>query len=81
MSPPSGKISYMIMKLHVGIVRDASGDEYDGYDETVLPVEFSKSGQIPDDDLYKRFVCKIPAGVTATCLMDWLHSGTVLELY
>ena len=61
-------------------MRDASGDEDDGYDETLFPVDFAKSGQILDDDLYKHFVCKLPAGVTATCLMDCCHSGTVLDL-
>ena len=50
-----------------------SGDEDDGYDETLIPVDFQKSGQIRDDDLLKILVHPMPAGVTMTCLMDCCH--------
>jgi hypothetical protein len=65
---------------HGGRVRDVSGDEDDGFDETLIPVDFQRSGQIIDDDLYKEFVQGFTKGVLATCLMDCCHSGTVLDL-
>ena len=34
---------------HGGRQRDTDGDEDDGYDETILPVDFQKTGQITDD--------------------------------
>ncbi|CAB9521275.1 Metacaspase-1 [Seminavis robusta] len=65
---------------HGGRVRDTSGDEDDGYDETLIPVDFKHAGQIIDDDILKILVKPMPAGVTCTVLMDCCHSGTVLDL-
>jgi Caspase domain len=56
------------------------GDEDDGYDETIIPLDFRQSGQIRDDDLFRVLVSPMAAGVTMTCLMDSCHSGTVLDL-
>ena len=55
-------------------------NEEDGYDETLVPVDYSSSGQIRDDDLYDYLVCAMPAGATLVSLMDCCHSGTVLDL-
>lgn len=65
---------------HGGRVRDYSGDEDDGYDETLIPVDFQSAGQILDDDLLKELVQPMSKGVLLTCLMDCCHSGTVLDL-
>ncbi len=65
---------------HGSRVRDQDGDEDDGYDETLVPVDFQRSGQIRDDDIFKILVKPLRAGVTMTCLMDCCHSGTVLDL-
>ena len=59
---------------------DTSGDEDDGYDETLIPVDFRSAGQIIDDDIYKDFVKPMPAGVNVTVLMDCCHSGTAMDL-
>ena len=59
---------------------DDDGDEDDGYDETLVPVDFAAFGQIRDDDLYRTLVCPMPAGVTLVSVMDCCHSGTVLDL-
>jgi hypothetical protein len=52
----------------------------DGYDETLVPLDYASAGQIRDDDLFKVLVGSMPAGVTVTCVMDCCHSGTVLDL-
>lgn len=65
---------------HGGRVRDTSGDEDDGYDETLIPVDYQRSGQIVDDDLCDQLVKAMPQGVLVTSLMDCCHSGTVLDL-
>jgi Caspase domain len=57
-----------------------TGDEEDGYDETLIPVDFQQHGQIRDDDLLRILVKPMKEGVTMTCLMDCCHSGTVLDL-
>ncbi len=65
---------------HGGRVADQDGDEDDGYDETLIPVDFQRSGQIRDDDLLRYLVKPMREGVLMTCLMDCCHSGTVLDL-
>lgn len=65
---------------HGGRLEDQDGDEEDGYDETLIPVDFQSAGQIRDDDLLKYLVKPMKEGVLVTCLMDCCHSGTVLDL-
>jgi len=65
---------------HGGNVEDQDGDEEDGRDETLIPVDFQSAGQIRDDDLLKYLVMPMSEGVLMTCLMDCCHSGTVLDL-
>jgi len=65
---------------HGGKVRDDDGDEKDGYDETLVPVDFQSAGQIRDDDVFTTLVGPMAKGVTMTCVYDCCHSGTVLDL-
>eukprot|EP00581_Thalassiosira_minuscula_P001705 CAMPEP_0183740120 /NCGR_PEP_ID=MMETSP0737-20130205/58786_1 /TAXON_ID=385413 /ORGANISM="Thalassiosira miniscula, Strain CCMP1093" /LENGTH=315 /DNA_ID=CAMNT_0025975105 /DNA_START=147 /DNA_END=1094 /DNA_ORIENTATION=+ len=65
---------------HGGRLPDQDGDEEDGYDETLCPIDFNTAGQIRDDDLLKHLVKPMREGVLMTCLMDCCHSGTVLDL-
>jgi hypothetical protein len=67
-----------------GRVKDASGDEDDGYDETIYPVDFEKyegeSGQIIDDLIHETMVRPLCEGCRLTCIFDSCHSGTALDL-
>jgi hypothetical protein len=65
---------------HGGKLRDDDGDEKDGYDETMVPLDYESAGQIRDDDLFNTLVGPMPKGVTMTVVMDCCHSGTVLDL-
>lgn len=75
-----GDVVFIHYSGHGGRVRDTSGDEEDGFDETLIPVDFQRAGQIVDDDILKILVEPIKAGVNVTVLMDCCHSGTVLDL-
>lgn len=75
-----GDCVYCHYSGHGGKVRDRNGDEADGYDETLFPVDFQRSGQIKDDDLLKTLVLPMRKGVFVTCVMDCCHSGTILDL-
>jgi len=75
-----GDVVFIHYSGHGGRVVDTSGDEADGYDETLIPLDFQRAGQILDDDLYKRLVTKMGKGVTVVVLMDSCHSGTALDL-
>jgi hypothetical protein len=61
---------------HGGKLRDDDGDEKDGFDETLVPVDYGSAGQIRDDDIFTTLVGPMAAGVTMTCLFDCCHSGT-----
>lgn len=75
-----GDVVFIHYSGHGGRVRDTSGDEADGYDETLIPLDFKRAGHILDDDLYKRLVTKMAKGVNVCVLMDCCHSGTALDL-
>jgi len=60
--------------------RDRTGMEADGMDETILPVDYRKSGQITDDEIFMRLVKPLPPGVRLTAVMDCCHSGTGMDL-
>lgn len=47
-----------------------SGDENDGYDETLIPVDFATKGQIVDDDIYENLVRPMEPGVNVTVLVS-----------
>jgi hypothetical protein len=65
---------------HGGRLPDQNGDEEDGWDSTLIPVDFVDNGQIRDDDIFDKFVKPMKGGVAVTCLMDACHSGSVLDL-
>ncbi|KAJ1408077.1 Caspase domain [Sesbania bispinosa] len=60
--------------------RDYSGDEVDGYNETLCPLDFETDGEIVDDEINATIVKPIPPGVRLHALIDASHSGTVLDL-
>ena len=76
----AGDVVFVHYSGHGGRVRDVSGDEEDGYDSTLIPVDFKRSGQIIDDDILKMLVKPMRQGVNCTILVDACHSGTVLDL-
>lgn len=61
-------------------VRDDDGDEDDGKDEALCPVDYQKAGILRDDDVFEALVAPLPEGVTLTCIMDCCHSGSILDL-
>jgi len=67
---------------HGGQIRDTDGDEVDGYDEVIFPVDYEQRGVgiISDDILNEMMVRTIPDGCRLTALFDSCHSGSVLDL-
>ncbi|KAJ7565759.1 hypothetical protein O6H91_02G073700 [Diphasiastrum complanatum] len=56
------------------------GEELDGYDETICPVDFETQGVIVDDEINETIVRPLTQGVRLHAVMDACHSGTVLDL-
>jgi len=65
---------------HGTSVKDKNGDEADGFDEAICPVDFNESGFIIDDFIYDNLVVKLPETATLFTLFDSCHSGTILDL-
>lgn len=65
---------------HGGQSSDQDGDEVDGCDETICPVDYQRSGQIVDDEMNALLVQRLPPGVRLTAIFDSCHSATALDL-
>ncbi|WEW55406.1 Ca(2+)-dependent cysteine protease [Emydomyces testavorans] len=65
---------------HGGQTPDLDGDEDDGYDEVIYPVDFRSAGHIVDDDMHLIMVRPLPPGVRLTAIFDSCHSGSALDL-
>ncbi|KAI4369310.1 hypothetical protein MLD38_017765 [Melastoma candidum] len=60
--------------------RNYTGDEIDGYDETLCPLDFEAQGMIVDDEINAMIVRPLNHGVKLHAIIDACHSGTVLDL-
>ncbi|PIA43470.1 hypothetical protein AQUCO_01900102v1 [Aquilegia coerulea] len=57
-----------------------NGDEIDGFDETLCPLDYETEGMILDDEINATIVRPLPKGTTLHAIMDACHSGTILDL-
>jgi hypothetical protein len=57
-----------------------NGEEVSGIDSTLVPYDFEKVGQIPDDYIFKYLVNLIPKGAKLFGIMDSCHSGSCFDL-
>ena len=65
---------------HASHVTDHDGDEKDGYDEAICPVDYSTAGRILDDEVNPILVAPLPHGAVLHSIMDTCYSGTLLDL-
>ncbi|KAH9960608.1 caspase domain-containing protein [Russula dissimulans] len=65
---------------HGGRTRDMDGDEVDGWDEVIFPLDYRTTGIITDDLLHETLVKPLPAGCRLTAVFDSCHSGSILDL-
>ncbi|KAH0545383.1 hypothetical protein FGG08_000524 [Glutinoglossum americanum] len=65
---------------HGGQTADLDGDEDDGYDEVIYPVDYKTAGHIIDDEMHLILVKPLQPGVRLTAIFDSCHSGTALDL-
>ncbi|KAI0319440.1 caspase domain-containing protein [Amylostereum chailletii] len=65
---------------HGGQVRDRDGDEVDGMDEMIFPVDYKENGPLIDDTLFEELIRPLPAGCRLSAVFDSCHSGSILDL-
>ncbi|OPB45351.1 hypothetical protein A0O28_0075610 [Trichoderma guizhouense] len=65
---------------HGGQTEDKDGDEDDGYDEVIYPVDFEQAGHLVDDEIHFHVVKPLQQGVRLTAIFDSCHSATVMDL-
>ncbi|KAJ0970751.1 hypothetical protein J5N97_018710 [Dioscorea zingiberensis] len=56
------------------------GDEADGLDETLFPLDFETKGVLVDDEINASIVRPLPRGAKLHAIIDACHSGTALDL-
>ena len=64
---------------HGSYTRDRNGDERDGRDETIVPLDYEANGMITDDQLH-NYLMHVPQSCKMYCIFDCCHSGTILDL-
>jgi len=75
------KIQYFIAYSgHGSNLPDTDGDEDDGFDECLCPVDCDQNGFIVDDYIRTEFIEKLPKNVNIVALIDACHSGTIMDL-
>ncbi|KAG9020889.1 Ca(2+)-dependent cysteine protease [Tulasnella sp. JGI-2019a] len=71
---------------HGGFTEDLDGDESDGFDQVIYPVDHTKTGHIVDDEMHDIMVSgahtgiPLPLGCRLTAIFDSCHSGTALDV-
>lgn len=73
-------LSRLTIAGHGGQTEDLDGDEDDGYDEVIYPVDFRTNGHIVDDEMHRIIVQSLQPGVRLTAIFDSCHSGSALDL-
>ncbi|KAJ3044110.1 Ca(2+)-dependent cysteine protease [Rhizophlyctis rosea] len=75
-----GDAFFLHFSGHGSQQRDADGDEEDGTDETIVPVDYKTAGQITDDEMNAILVRPLPQGSRLTAIFDCCHSGSMMDL-
>lgn len=65
---------------HATQIRDDDGDELDGYDEALCPVDYKTAGKILDDEINATIITPLPHGAKLHAIIDTCFSGTLLDL-
>jgi len=64
---------------HGSYVKDLNGDEEDGRDECLVPLDYKTGGMIIDDEL-RGIIQSLSVNQRLICVLDCCHSGTGIDL-
>ncbi len=71
--------AYIFYSGHGYRLKDKNGDELDGYDEQIVPVDFRSKGFISDDLIFS-ILSKLNKKTKLYFILDACHSGTITDL-
>lgn len=70
---------YVHYSGHGAQIKDTNNDEQDGYDESLVPIDYTESGFITDDELRCIIGC-MNETCKLTIVLDCCHSGSGMDL-
>jgi hypothetical protein len=76
----AGDTLFFYYSGHGSDIKDTNGDESDGRDNVLVPLDYTTKGIVSDDWLFLNLASRLPAGVTLWSFTDCCHSGTMLDL-
>lgn len=62
------------------VLDSAVDTEAEGYDEAIIPSDFTTSGMIRDTLVFKTLLAPMRYGVTVTCVFDSCDTGVMIDL-
>jgi hypothetical protein len=74
-----GEVLWWHLSGHGLQVADTTGDEADGMDEAIAPIDYETAGVITDDDINDILVDSIPEGVVLYVVFDCCHSSSLCD--
>jgi len=75
-----GTTNFLHYSGHGGQVEDTGGVRVSGFDDTIVPFDFERNGQIPSGILHRTLVTALPPNSTLFIIFDCCHSGSAVEL-
>ncbi|EXJ67822.1 uncharacterized protein A1O5_09168 [Cladophialophora psammophila CBS 110553] len=75
-----GCMCFLHYSGHGGQVPDEDGSHSSGFADTIVPVDFERTGQIDSSTLHRALVSALPPSCTLFILFDCCHSGSAVEL-
>lgn len=76
----AGDTLFFYYSGHGSSIKDNNGDDTDGKDEVLVPLDYTTKGVITDDWLFNNMAAQVPANVTLWAFTDCCHSGTMVDL-
>lgn len=76
---PTARNIYIHFSGHGGTMPDMNGDEDDGMDSSLVPVDYKRAGFIADDEL-RLLLNRFRSEQTVVFVGDCCHSGTLCDL-
>ena len=75
-----GTTNFLHYSGHGGQVADKDGTRVSGFDDTIVPWDYERNGQLPSGKLHKVLVARLPPRSTLFMIFDCCHSGSAAEL-